>query len=88
MSRVITGGPAFPGNDTYIDGYPAGWRGMDLRDWFAGKVLSNMDFKGETPARAADWAYSVADAMLAEKAKAEAANRAADKEEYGDDLPF
>ena len=79
-AKIEDGGPAFPGtivkhmaHELLPDGTGFGRAfpvlrdetGMSLRDWFAGQVLSNMDFRGETPARAADWSYSVADAMLA-----------------------
>lgn len=41
--------------------------GMSLRDWFAGQALamSNPD----RPSYLAEWAFSVADAMLAESQK-------------------
>lgn len=87
MSKYIpTGGPAFPVECNIVNGFRDD-SGMTLRDWFAGQVLSNMDFRGETPSRAADWAYSVADAMLAEKFKADEINEQARKE-GGDDLPW
>jgi hypothetical protein len=92
MTRVITGGPGFPNADR-------GNEGMDLRDWFAGQALGGVivqcasdhdtnRYSGGPATYFAMKAYELADAMLSEKAKAEAANRAADKEEYGDDLPF
>lgn len=65
--KIDDGGPAYPHTNPDYDG---NWDkepqrgGMSLRDWFAGQVISNMDFRGETPERAADWSYSVADAML------------------------
>jgi hypothetical protein len=85
MTRVMTGGPAFPNADR-------GYEGMDLRDWFAGQAL-NGSLSGEPgshliPERLARDCYEFADAMLAEKEKATLANREADKKEFGDDLPF
>lgn len=41
--------------------------GMTLRDYFAGQALAMSQPDG--PASLADWAYRVADAMLAERAK-------------------
>lgn len=61
--EIDNGGNAFPtegGSDSGL--YPD--PGMSLRDYFAGQFISNMDFRGETPARAAEWSYAVADAMI------------------------
>jgi hypothetical protein len=67
MIRTKTGGPAFPNNLT---------PGMDLRDYFAAKALpaamheaSALYVKGPTPEYVAELCYSIADAMLAERAK-------------------
>ena len=49
-------GPAFPGT---------------LRDWFAGQVLAGISTSCADQQDEARWAYSVADAMLAERAKVE-----------------
>jgi hypothetical protein len=98
MSRVLTGGPAFPGNHTYIDGMPSNYEGMDLRDWFAGHALSGVivqcaadhdtnRYAGGPATYFAMKAYELADAMLAQKAKATLANQQADRDEY-DDNPF
>ncbi len=63
------GGAAFPGT-----GYG---RGMSLRDWFAGQAITGV-MAAELPAKtnisgaikdAAEIAYSIADAMLAERKK-------------------
>lgn len=78
--HINTGGPAFPcvcTNDGYeeINGFnhdviPAGtacqYRGLTMRDWFAGKAMQGMLAASEnypTP-ELADYAYQVADAML------------------------
>lgn len=67
------GGPAFPAvehefpNGIRVDG------GMTLRDWFAGMVVSSgivtEDGRAVSPQGVAQWAYGVADAMLAERSK-------------------
>ena len=68
MSEKDNGGPAFPvGSGPWKD-FP----GMTLRDWFAGMVLAgiNVDPDPESsPEDRAKWAYSDADAMLAERNK-------------------
>ena len=61
------GGPAFPNTD--FNGTTI-WNGMSLRDYFAGKFLSNESYSClnfDLPDRAlklAEWAYEIADAML------------------------
>jgi len=60
------GGPAFPREDYQTNG-GRGQQGMSLRDWFAGMVLMGMPMG--SPASRAEWAYQVADAMLAERSK-------------------
>jgi hypothetical protein len=84
-----TGGPAFPrpaiwlrdGNDGGNFCQDSGAEGMDLRDYFAGQVISQcqiLDDGGEPAptemsqahaARYARMAYILADAMLLERAK-------------------
>jgi len=59
------GGPAFPKNGGEI--------GMSLRDWFAGQALAvladtNVQLQ---PCDLANYAYDVADSMIAERAKKE-----------------
>lgn len=64
------GGPAFPGWDPSLNHY---WRGMQFRDWLAGKALVGL-LGGIAPASQMDMpvvrvgvaqrAYEVADAML------------------------
>ena len=72
MSNPINnGGPAFPepfvpqSSGVALNMHP----GMSLRDWFAGQALnhpcSQCDDAAERPAKAAAWAYELADAMLA-----------------------
>jgi hypothetical protein len=51
-------------NETRIGQFP----GMDLRDWFAGQALADLACYSQ-PHDAARWAYEMADAMMAERAK-------------------
>lgn len=71
--RSMGGGPAFPVQH-YDDDY-----GMSLRDWFAGQALAGLlGTKGpndtlysqDPPQIVASSVYALADAMLAERAKA------------------
>lgn len=62
---------AFPvPNDANVNGDP----GMTLRDWFAGQAMqgicAHVDSWGLSVPGIADQAYEIADAMLAERAKA------------------
>ncbi len=64
---------AFPVNIDMGDGSTFTGNGMTLRDYFAAKAMQGMssipqtlDEKDENLAR---WAYNMADAMLAERAK-------------------
>lgn len=95
MTGVKTGGPAFPGNYSYIDGMASSFDGMDLRDWIAGQALSGVivqcaadhdtnKYAGGPATYFAMKAYEIADAMLAEKEKATIAN----KRDLDHDLPF
>ena len=65
MSKIETGGPAFPNDQTtYTEG-----RGMTLRDYFAAKAMPGIvQCTGYATKRAcmdaAESAYGVADAML------------------------
>lgn len=85
-----TGGPAYPGQHTYIDGMAASYEGMNLRDHFAahavtGLLAANAMYGGKTnnhQALAAD-AYAVADALIAHKFETDPKPR-----DLGDDLPF
>lgn len=46
-----------------------GWHGMSLRDWFAGQIVAaGYSRGGDRPEIAAEFAYRVADAMLAQRA--------------------
>ena len=61
MSKINTGGPAFPA--------PAGVahiteQGMTLRDYFAAKALQGMSADISDEVRAARWCYEMADAMI------------------------
>jgi hypothetical protein len=74
--KINDGGPAFPVVAENGLGHIAG--GMTLRDWFAGQALAAWPFTwppGMTPAErsadAAARAYVIADAMLAERGKAQ-----------------
>ena len=65
------GGPAFPYPFSQQDGN----RGMTLRDYFAASVISNIqlwdnrfEFYIQVP-KAAEVAYAIAEAMLAEREK-------------------
>lgn len=66
MAEIKTGGAAFP----LHPGVNPDWQasaGMSLRDWFAGQAMSHIAAKGYDPKTTAEWAYSQADAMLAER---------------------
>ena len=65
-----TGGPAFPTHGGHHpDDDPRNHTlggGMTLRDWFAGQALATSYTQDEnSPGMTAEWAYQVADAMLA-----------------------
>lgn len=72
MSAPKDGGPAFPQNAT-VEASP----GMSLRDWFAGQALAGLcaahNERGvwttASSPSTADFAYTLADAMLAEREK-------------------
>ena len=73
------GGPAFPGEAIAQCGSGATaiyFKGMTLRDWFAGQTLTVIHGEArregelqEASAQMAERAYVVADAMLKERAK-------------------
>lgn len=67
MTEKNTGGAAFPGPAFTRNGYQSGHdMGMTLRDWFAGQALANTYAQHEQdPSKVAEWAYQIADAMLA-----------------------
>ncbi len=68
MSTKPNGGPAFPVSIDKPAGY--GTDGMSLRDWFAGQALAGLVNGRKDYVKAfAEEAYSVADAMLAERRK-------------------
>lgn len=63
-NTINDGGPAFPnlGYNKEVN-----YNGMTLRDYFAGQALANhytLDIDG-IPCNVADFAYQVADAMIA-----------------------
>lgn len=74
-----TGGPAFPMADPFAfspanEGYAKRLaEGMSMRDYFAGKAITGTNPGGAITdadvAKYAAWAYRMADAMLAERAK-------------------
>lgn len=71
MTKKDTGGLAFPLTEA---NYEERWaeQGMSLRDYFAGKALSNITVNGMIPGWQAEvaWAaYSLADAMIKERNK-------------------
>jgi sirohydrochlorin ferrochelatase len=72
MSKEKTGGHAFP--TLFIEPeHGSGYAGMTLRDWFAGMALFHHFVSVNDSAEAdkvAVLAYEVADAMLAERARA------------------
>jgi len=85
MSEKDNGGPAFPvvptmeGAGQWGYAYP----GMTLRDWFAGQALAGLLADSKRSRKLyenaggddgilrcnSEWAYSLADAMLAERSK-------------------
>ena len=78
MSAWDGGGPAFPVVAETGVGHAAAFRGMTLRDWFAGQALVGLDNEDRSaivsvaPERdvaetMAHMAYRIADAMLAER---------------------
>lgn len=81
MSEQYNGGPAFPVDtrgsgeteDAGVFGHQTSnttWQfpGMTLRDYFAAKALANIYTNDEgNPDKVAEWAYQVADAMLAKR---------------------
>lgn len=70
MSNTSNGGPAFPVpmvEDSNGDLIPVGYRGMTLRDYFAGIALQKASFP--TCREEAEFAYQAADAMLKARLK-------------------
>ena len=74
MTTINDGGPAFPfGQISEVTGQPVNGfydSGMSLRDYFAAKAmqgaLANPEVK-ETAGSRSEWAYEIADAMLAQR---------------------
>ena len=75
MTTSPNGGPAFPRAGMKLaGGVDPATNGMTLRDWFAGQALMGdiADHAGGvTNAGRAEWCYEMADAMLAEREKAD-----------------
>lgn len=97
IKHIPTGGPAFPIECNIVNGFRQD-DGMTLRDHFASSAIgsvviqcaSDLSWNGMDMAPAqyfAMKAYEIADAMLAEKLKADEINEQARKE-AGDDLPW
>ena len=66
MSKINTGGPAFPSHGSMGE---VTQEGMTLRDYFAAGALANTYTQDDAsrPDKVAKWAYEVADAMLKER---------------------
>ena len=70
MNTIETGGPAFPLQSIGPDFAP-GYAGMSLRDYFAAKAMQGLLAQscgtalGSDPIHGAQYAYQMADAMLA-----------------------
>ena len=71
--NVITGGPAFPFTEFQKDGAKVSAYGMTLRDYLAAKAMAAYlvaaNGNPPEPETTAEWAYFMADAMLAERNK-------------------
>ena len=71
MNTPNDGGPAFPAeHHNSSNGVVTHYKGMSLRDWFAGQVLEGFMASNEHPTMFdpkddAEYCYAVADAMLA-----------------------
>ena len=68
------GGPAFPVVAESSAAHGAAFRGMTLRDYFAGQALSGFCANGTFGSATSDqtvarWAYEVADAMIQKREK-------------------
>ena len=74
MSKIKDGGSAFPGiriveRDNYHPNIKVYYKGMTLRDWFAGQALNEMVSGWSNYEKLAKDCYEIADAMLAEREK-------------------
>lgn len=79
MSKINDGGLAFPlpvaynpNEERVVTRYDCGDGGMSLRVWLAGRALSHPathanDACMTSPTEAAQWAYAVADAIIAQQ---------------------
>lgn len=75
LSKHPSGGPAFPvPMGTQHNQYACGV-GMTLRDWFAGQALAGLSVSdrfirdADSNTAQAQWAYDLADAMLAARSR-------------------
>lgn len=100
MTDTDTGGQAYPGNHSYVDGYPSAWEGMTMRDRAAIEALPNSLARSieiekryerdneddlRIARRAAYLAYLAADALITRKRETDPKPRAYDAD---DDRPF
>lgn len=60
--------PAFPQNDAVVNRIN-NEAGMTLRDYFAGQALAEIATDSLPPQEVAEWAYDLADAMIAQREK-------------------
>lgn len=61
----MTNEPAFPVFPETSGGHAAAFTGMTLRDYFAAKALDHpYSYHDSDPAKVAEWAYVIADAMM------------------------
>ena len=83
-TKIDDGGPAYPNTVSALEwkfGDPKAFAGMSLRDYFAGMAMQGMLAHDDSPPNEADarlWAnvaYTIADAMIAERKKANADNK-------------
>lgn len=70
IMMMIDGGPAFPvTTESGVEGLTTVYFGISVRDWFAGQAISGNRLNCATPKEMAEFAYMVADAMIAERNK-------------------
>ena len=70
MREINDGGPAFPFKCQGPTTAPEVYYGMTLRDWFAGQAASGLaSIESASNPKVAEWAYEIADAMIAARNK-------------------
>ena len=69
MSKENDGGPAFPQDLQGRRGDDPDMQGMSLRDWFAGQAIAGLALDTAPEAAVAEWAYTLAGAMLEARKK-------------------